>query len=147
MDQANKRVREAFKSTHVPQWRVAEELGIGDRTLSRMLRTELPEETQDLIITCIRSIENGEKSGLYLEKLEKEKEEMVESSPDQDEPGFPCWGIVQVRDDIFRCEGLQFTTCRVDRDGALAIAFGKIRLCVHVPLQPLRQLLFQEGVH
>ncbi len=146
MDQANKRVREAFKSTHVPQWRVAEELGIGDRTLSRMLRTELPEETQDLIIACIRSIENGEKSGLYLEKLEREKEEAAELPPD-DDPDIPSWGIVQVRDDIFRCEGLQFTTCRVDRDEALAIAFGKIRLCVHVPLQPLRQLLFQEEVH
>ena len=146
MDQANKRVREAFKSTHVPQWRVAEELGIGDRTLSRMLRTELPEETQDLIIACIRSIENGEKSGLYLEKLEREKEEAAELPPD-DDPDIASWGIVQVRDDIFRCEGLQFTTCRVDRDEALAIAFGKIRLCVHVPLQPLRQLLFQEGVH
>ena len=145
MDQANKRIREAFKSTHVPQWRVAEELGIGDRTFSRMLRTELPEETQDLIIACIRSIENGEKSGLYLEKLEKEKQEGP--SPDQDEPDESSWGIVQVRDDIFRCEGLQFTTCRVDRDEALAIAFGRIRLCVHVPLQPLRQLLCQEEVH
>ena len=144
MDQANKKVRETFKSTHVPQWRVAETLGIGDRTLSRMLRTELPEETQELIITCIRSIANREKSGLSLEKLAEEKQEKVEPSPDKDEPEMTPWGIVQVRDDIFRCGDLQFTTCLVDRDEALAIAFGKIRLCIHVPLQPLRQLLCQK---
>ena len=51
---ANQRIREALTEAGLCQWELALFLGMGETTLSRYLRQELPEEEQDKIINLIR---------------------------------------------------------------------------------------------
>ena len=136
MSQANKKVRDVFRETKVPFWCVADVLGKSDYSFSRMLRHELPEEKQEEIISIIRKIDAGEMSGLYQEKQKK-----VELPSGTERKSIASWGIVQVRDDLFRCNQVSFMPCYVDSDEALAIAFGYCRLRLHIPMKPLRDLL------
>lgn len=50
---ANARIREALKSSGLHQWELALLLGIGESTLVRNLRQELPEDEQRRIIDVI----------------------------------------------------------------------------------------------
>lgn len=54
----NSVIREKAKGAGVRLWEVAERLGIGDATLSRKLRHELPQEDQDRILAIINEIAN-----------------------------------------------------------------------------------------
>jgi len=58
---ANQRIRKALKESGFCQWELALFLGMGETTLSRYLRQELPEEEQDKIIDLIRkhTVEEG----------------------------------------------------------------------------------------
>ena len=51
-------IREKAKNAGVRLWEVAEHLGIGDATLSRKLRHELPREDRDRILEIIDEIAN-----------------------------------------------------------------------------------------
>ena len=51
-------IREKAKRAGVRLWEVAERLGIGDATLSRKLRHELPQKDQDRILALIDEIAN-----------------------------------------------------------------------------------------
>lgn len=50
----NQRIREALKEAGLYQWELAKIMGIGETTISRYLRVEMPEEEQDKIIELIR---------------------------------------------------------------------------------------------
>ena len=54
----NSVIREKAKCAGVRLWEVAEHLGIGDATLSRKLRHELPREDRDRILAIINEIAN-----------------------------------------------------------------------------------------
>ena len=51
---ANIRVREALKEAGLRQWELAKLMGMGETTIVRYLREELPKEEQDKIINLIR---------------------------------------------------------------------------------------------
>ena len=53
---ANLDVRAAAVSSGVRLWRVAEELGIADASLSRKLRKELPQEEKAQIFAIIKRL-------------------------------------------------------------------------------------------
>lgn len=53
---ANSDVRAAAVSSGVRLWRVAEELGIADASLSRKLRRELPPEEKERILNIIKRL-------------------------------------------------------------------------------------------
>ncbi len=53
---ANLDVRAAAVSSGVRLWRVAEELGIADASLSRKLRRELPPEEKERILSIIKRL-------------------------------------------------------------------------------------------
>lgn len=55
----NKDVRVAAMSAGVPLWRIAEELGIADTSLSRKLRRELPADEQKQILEIIDRLSQG----------------------------------------------------------------------------------------
>ena len=50
---ANIKIRNALKKTGLHQWELALLLGVGESTLVRNLRQELPEEEQERIISLI----------------------------------------------------------------------------------------------
>jgi len=50
---ANIKIRNALKETGLHQWELALLLGVGESTLVRNLRKELPEEEQERIISLI----------------------------------------------------------------------------------------------
>ena len=49
----NKEIRERANQTGVKHWQIAERLGIGEYTLSKMLRKELDEEKKKEILRVI----------------------------------------------------------------------------------------------
>lgn len=53
---ANLDIRAEAVSHGVRLWRVAEELGIADASLSRKLRKELPQDEKEKIIAIIRQL-------------------------------------------------------------------------------------------
>lgn len=53
----NERVRNELMLRRVRNWELANRLGINEATLSRRLRTELPEEEQDRLISIIQDIQ------------------------------------------------------------------------------------------
>ena len=55
----NVRVREELKKNDMKNWKLAELMGIGETTLCRRLRNELPEEEQNRIIALIRQHSGG----------------------------------------------------------------------------------------
>ena len=52
-DKPNRKIREALKRSGMRQWQLAQLLGIGESTLVRNLRAELPEKVQADIIELI----------------------------------------------------------------------------------------------
>lgn len=52
---ANEIIREAAKARNIRLWEIAAELKITDKTFSRQLRTELPEEKQREILKIIEN--------------------------------------------------------------------------------------------
>jgi len=52
---ANERIREAAKARSIHLWEIAAELNISDKTLSRQLRKELPEDKQRAIMEIIEN--------------------------------------------------------------------------------------------
>jgi len=56
---SNERVRNELMLRRVRNWELANRLGINEATLSRRLRTELPEEEQDRLIAIIQDIQKG----------------------------------------------------------------------------------------
>lgn len=60
----NIRVRTRAKEKHVALWQVAEEYGKSESKFSIMLRHELPEDTQNELISIIDRIAN-ERSACY----------------------------------------------------------------------------------
>ncbi len=54
MKKSNMKIREALFSNGIPQWRLAELMGISEFTLSRRLRKELSKGEQDKILHLIR---------------------------------------------------------------------------------------------
>ncbi|RHU53734.1 hypothetical protein [Coprococcus sp. TF11-13] len=54
---SNERVRNELMLRRVRNWELANRLGINEATLSRRLRTELPEEEQDRLIAIIQDIQ------------------------------------------------------------------------------------------
>ena len=125
MSQANKRVRDVFRETKVPFWRVADVLGKSDRTFSRMLRHELPEETQDKIISIIHLLALGSQHAEEdVEENCEKVEEMPGSSPDN-----------PIRMDL--------SVFAFDNHGekSLAISIGDNEFCFYFPVRLLRALL------
>lgn len=54
---ANKDVRDALRARKLPQWRLADALGIHEETLSRKLRRELPDDEKARMLSAINQIE------------------------------------------------------------------------------------------
>lgn len=55
----NSEIKIAAMSARVPLWRVAEELGIADSSLSRKLRRELSAEEKEKILGIIERLAQG----------------------------------------------------------------------------------------
>lgn len=60
MKKANVEIREAMKTTKVPVWAIAEELGVHENTVLRRMRTELPEQIKQQYIEIIHRIASTE---------------------------------------------------------------------------------------
>ena len=52
---ANTEIREAIIRSGHPQWEVARQLGIGETTFCRMLRTEMSEAMKEEVLNAIRT--------------------------------------------------------------------------------------------
>ena len=59
MLQNNVEIRTEIQKRGLRYWQVADLLGIGETTLSRWLRKELPEEKKNLILEVIRKESQG----------------------------------------------------------------------------------------
>lgn len=55
----NEQVRRAARAAGMPLWKLAEELGISEATLSRWLRKPLPDEIKQQALNLIRKYETG----------------------------------------------------------------------------------------
>ena len=60
MANKNSEIKEKFKKLGIPQWQVAEAIGISERTLIVWLRSELSPEHRRLIEEAIETIKNSE---------------------------------------------------------------------------------------
>ena len=56
---ANEAIREAARRAGVRHWRIADELGINEGMLCRMLRHELPENKKREILDIIQRLKGG----------------------------------------------------------------------------------------
>ena len=59
---ANKEIREEMKTCNIPQWKLADIIGICEMTLIRWLRRELSPERKEKIINAIREATNNDGS-------------------------------------------------------------------------------------
>lgn len=57
---ANERIKSISKSSNIPQWRIAVELGISEATLTRWLRVELTPDKEQQVLAAIKKISGGE---------------------------------------------------------------------------------------
>ena len=58
----NSVIRNTCKQNHIKLWQLADELGLSDGNLSRLLRHELPDDKRDHILKLIEKIkEENEK--------------------------------------------------------------------------------------
>lgn len=53
---SNAEIKRTAKERGIPLWKIAEKMGIGDYTLSRKMRHELPQEEQDQIIEIMDAL-------------------------------------------------------------------------------------------
>ena len=56
MPKPNQGVREAMKKNKIPQWELADALGVCEQTVLRKLRHELPKQEQDQLIRKVEEI-------------------------------------------------------------------------------------------
>ena len=56
MHQNNQAIRREARACNVPLWRIAVRLGISEPTMTRRLRTELPADEQQRILTVIHQL-------------------------------------------------------------------------------------------
>lgn len=63
MSVKNLEIRAAMKAHGVPQWAVAEELGMSEFKLCRMLRHELPDNDREKILAIISDLAEGNHDG------------------------------------------------------------------------------------
>lgn len=63
MRRANEEIRRMIGANGLKQWQIAEAMGIRDENLSRKLRTELPREEKEKILSVINSIIKEEHDG------------------------------------------------------------------------------------
>ncbi len=56
----NIEIRNAIFSNNIKKWEIAEKLGVTDSTFSRMLRTEISEDTKNKILDIIKNSKKGE---------------------------------------------------------------------------------------
>lgn len=54
--QKNIKIRKALKEHDIPQWMLAEHLGVSEFTLIRKMRHELPENEQQKMISIIEEL-------------------------------------------------------------------------------------------
>ena len=54
----NSDIKQTMKTNFVPQWKVADRLGISEMTLIRWLRKEVPEEKRLQIMQAIEQLKN-----------------------------------------------------------------------------------------
>ena len=53
---ANEEIRNMSKQYNVPQWKIADKLGVCEQTYLRWLRHELPEDKRKAVIDAINEI-------------------------------------------------------------------------------------------
>lgn len=56
----NKEIRQAMGARCIKQWKVAQALNIREETLSRKLRTELPDDEKQKILSVIETLGEGD---------------------------------------------------------------------------------------
>lgn len=56
----NKEIKDSIKKAKLYQWQIAEVLGIGESTLCRKMRKQLPEEEKAKIYDAITQLTNKE---------------------------------------------------------------------------------------
>lgn len=56
MTKANQNIRFSLKENNVPQWMLADKMGISEFTLVRKFRKELSEEEQNKILNIIKEL-------------------------------------------------------------------------------------------
>lgn len=56
IEKANTDIRKAARVADVPQWKICQHLGISEPTLTRWLRSELPEDKRQRILTAISEL-------------------------------------------------------------------------------------------
>ena len=55
----NTKIRLAARGAGVPLWRIAQEMGVSEPTITRRLRTKLPIDEEKKILNIIRRIKEG----------------------------------------------------------------------------------------
>ena len=56
----NQEIKKIAKDKRVPQWRIAQKIGVSEMTLTRWLRVDLTPEKRTLIINAIDEISKSE---------------------------------------------------------------------------------------
>lgn len=56
---ANKEVRDSLAAHNIPQWQLADALGIHEETLCRRLRRELPDDEKAKLLEVIEKIKGA----------------------------------------------------------------------------------------
>lgn len=59
----NEKVRQAARAAHVPLWKIADEIGVSEPTMTRWLRKPLSEKLETEIMTAINKLALVEKTG------------------------------------------------------------------------------------
>ena len=57
MQKTNQNIREAARAAHVPLWRLADEIGISEPTMTRKLRRPLSVSEQETLLEIIQELE------------------------------------------------------------------------------------------
>jgi len=60
MTKANADIRKTAKANDVPLWAIAQKMGICEMTMSRKLRTELPQPEKEKIFSIIKELAETE---------------------------------------------------------------------------------------
>ena len=58
----NETVRKVTRENKVPLWKIAQELGISEATMTRRMRNELPAADQEKLVTVIGDLSAGAES-------------------------------------------------------------------------------------
>ncbi len=58
----NKTIKDEIRSSGIPQWKVADKVGVSEQTLIRWLRKEVSNEKESIILNAIRELKEVENS-------------------------------------------------------------------------------------